>query len=354
MTGATGFVGRNLLLQLLRGEAVTSVTASVRNGGKLVAQLSGEGIYGLPPKLRVVTGGADGWGVTSCKEVPDFCLHLAGVLFARTREEYFSANVQGALRLWEELPGSTKLIVISSQAATGPGEPGGPPRREEDPPAPLSFYGESKLAMERALLERPETRERILFLRPPMVLGPRDSATLPLFRMVRGWPWLKPGTATKRLSWIAVGDLVSAILAAMNPAAAALWRAPDPRFFVAAQEPITDRELLGAVGDILGRRAPILALPDPLLRLLGGVSAWIPALGRSVPSLMPDRARELLAANWMLDSTRFRALSGWSDRETLAATLRETAAFFRREGLLPPAFSGRHPGKDLEDSAHRG
>jgi nucleoside-diphosphate-sugar epimerase len=334
LTGATGFVGRNLLLALLRDERVSWVGAGVRHGGKLVTQLAGEGIFGLPAKLQVVTGNAQDWGLGSVEDPPDFCVHLAGVLFARTREEYFSANVEGALRLWRELPPSTKMIVVSSQSAVGPGLFGGPARREEDAPAPVSFYGESKLAMEEALLREAGTGGRLLILRPPMVLGPRDSATLPLFQMVRGWPWVKPGSKTKQLSWIAAKDLVRAIARTWQPEGGALWSEPDPRFFVSAGETITDRTLLVAAGRVLGRQAPILPLPDALLRVVAGLSGLLPVIGENVPSLMPDRARELLAVNWTIDSGKFRARSEWSDLCSLAETLQETAAFFQKEGSL--------------------
>ena len=69
--------------------------------------------------------------------------------------------------------------------------------------------------MERAIRDEFSNRP-ISILRPPMILGPRDTATLPLFRMARGAIRIKPGLRTKSYSFIAVEDLVAAIFLALE------------------------------------------------------------------------------------------------------------------------------------------
>ena len=77
--------------------------------------------------------------------------------------------------------------MVSSLAAGGPGTLR-PPRREADPEQPVSAYGRSKLAAEQARpLRRPATAP-LSIVRPPMVFGQGDRASLQLFRSMKFLP----------------------------------------------------------------------------------------------------------------------------------------------------------------------
>jgi nucleoside-diphosphate-sugar epimerase len=65
-----------------------------------------------------------------------------------------------------------------------------------DADAPITLYGESKLALERAIRAN-NADLPLTILRPPMVLGARDNATLPLFKMASGFLRVKPGLRKK-------------------------------------------------------------------------------------------------------------------------------------------------------------
>ena len=93
--------------------------------------------------------------------------------------------------------------------------------------------------MERAIRDEFPNRP-ISILRPPMILGPRDTATLPLFRMARGALRIKPGLRAKSYSFIAVDDLVTAIFLALESA-------PFPQAsYVASAQSMTDWQLIAA------------------------------------------------------------------------------------------------------------
>ncbi len=323
VTGATGFIGRTLVLRALADEGVTEVVAPVRSPDRLREQLAREGATGTR-KLRVIKAAAPAWDLGEVGAV-DRVVHCAGVLFGRTREEYFRVNVDGTLDLLRQLPGSPRTIVLSSQAAGGPTPEGHHAKTLEHPDRPLSWYGESKLHMESAVREA--GHRNIFFLRAPMVLGPGDKATLPLFRMVRGKIWTKPGVKTKHFSWISSDDLADAIDAwftAGRPGTA----------HVASPDTITDADLMLTAGKVSGARGRLLPIPHAFLRVVATASKFIPSIGEKVPSLVPDRAREIWPDRWVLDSAPFEKSTGWRGRATLEDTLARTLAWFRREKLV--------------------
>jgi nucleoside-diphosphate-sugar epimerase len=318
LTGATGFVGLNLLLEALRSGRYAEIVAPVRDPDKLRRRLAAEGFQTIQ-NLRITA-----WNDPIPTEV-DHAVHCAGVLFARDRDAYFRVNVEDTLRLLGSLPARARIVALSSQAAAGPTPAGREIRTTTDPDTPITWYGESKLAMEKALRT---ARPGALILRPPMILGPRDSATLPIFRMASGFLRIKPGSSPKTYSWIAVGDLVRAILAALEDDAPGCLAACSP-------EPLTDLDLIETAGQVMNRQGHTLRVPHLFIRGVCTLVDAVPALRDAVPSLTRDRAREIFAARWVIDGSEFRSRYLPGPFATLRETLDETYSSYLQAGLLP-------------------
>ncbi len=326
ITGATGFIGRTLVMRALRDDKVSEVIAPVRSGEKLRAQLSREGVS-ISPKLRVMETEAPQWDFRALGPV-DRVVHCAGVLFSRSRDQYFRVNVEGTTRLLHTLRGTPRVVLLSSQSAGGPTPRGHAAKKIGHPDRPVSWYGASKLRMELAVRES-SPNHPVLLLRAPMVLGPGDQATLPLFRMVRGKIWPKPGLRPKHYSWISSDDLADAIAAWFERGGEGLQAA-----HVAAPQTITDSQLMLTAARVSERRGVLLPVPQVLLRPVALASKMIPAIGEKVPSLTPDRAREIWPDRWVVDGEPFSEMTGWRGCATLEDTLARTLAWFRREGLV--------------------
>jgi nucleoside-diphosphate-sugar epimerase len=321
ITGATGFVGRNLLLTALRDERIAEVIAYVRAPEKLKAQLEAEGLDFAANRLRVIQ-----WGepVGPC----DALVHSAGLLFARDRDAYFRMNADETERLMRRVPAGVRIIAVSSQSAGGATPIGKLFRSFDDADAPLTWYGESKLEMERrVLVAQPEA----LILRPPMILGPRDRATLPLFRMAASPVRVKPGLQPKTYSWIAAVDLARAVLAAL----AADWSGLAGRvFYVCGREAVTDIELIRATVRLHGGQGVTVGLPHGVLWLASNIADRFAALRNAVPSLTRDRVREIFPNRWVIDGAPFEEAVGWMAAAGLEETLRATGEWYRKEGTL--------------------
>lgn len=319
LTGATGFVGRNMLLAAVaRGD---HVIAPVRDAAKLRRQLEDEGV----PSSAVTAVPADPAQWPSFPP-PDRAVLSAGTLFARSREEYFRTNVDWNLAVLDALGEDVPVVLLSSQSAGGPTPAGCPARTEQTPDTPVTEYGKSKLELERRVLagERP-----VRILRPPMILGARDTATLPLFRMAAGAVRLKPGLGAKFYTFVSVGDVVRAIDAAFT----APSRGP---YYIGAAEAISDLELIACAARLVGGRGVTLRVPEPFMRVVAAVVDAVPALRTAVPSLGRDRVREIWPSRWVVDASAFRSATGWTARESLDAALGEACAFYRKAGMLDP------------------
>ena len=322
LTGSTGFLGRNALLHALAH--YDEIFLPVRNPEKLHSHLAAEGLDPLDPKLHILPAEPKDWPAFA----PDHAILGAGVLFARNREEYFATNVDWTLRVLQALPESCRIIVLSSLSAGGPTPAGKSARSATDPDAPITWYGESKLALETAI-RTGFSRPAITILRPPMILGPRDTATLPLFRMAANPVRIKPGLKSKTYSFLAVDDLVDALFTTLS-------RDPLPAdsYYIAAPEPITDWQLIAGAAATMHARGLTLPVPQAAVRLLSVLVDAVPALRASTPSLTRDRAREIWPDRWAADGTDFSRLTGWQPRRGLAETLQATHAHYVREGLL--------------------
>jgi len=319
VTGATGFVGRNLLLrEISQG---TQILAPVRDAKKLRAQLEIEGFD--PESVTPLDPEPENWpsGIH-----PTHALLSAGVLFARHRDEYFATNVDWTLRILEALPESARVVVLSSQSAGGPTPHGRAARTESDADTPLTWYGKSKLALERAL--QSQKNRRICILRPPMILGARDTATLPLFKMALGLIRTKPGLRRKEFSFLSVDDVVEAVQSAWS------FESPGPHY-ISAHRTITDWELIDTAARAAGGKGVTLPIPIAVVKAMSLLVDSIPSLRRSAPSLTRDRAKEIWADRWVVDSTAFRRATGWQSRQDLAEALNGAFRHYVREGHLP-------------------
>ncbi|MEI8312120.1 MAG: NAD(P)-dependent oxidoreductase [Verrucomicrobiota bacterium] len=316
VTGATGFVGRNLLIRAARERV--PVLAPVRNREKLVRcmdedEISCESVSPLPAEPAE-------WNALC----PSHAVLGAGVLFARRRAEYFVTNVDWTLRVLRALPPECRTVVLSSQSAGGPTPDGRAARSEQDPDSPVTWYGESKLELERAIAREFPDRP-ITILRPPMILGARDTATVPLFKMARGPVRTKPGLRRKEFSFLAVEDVVAAIHAAFE----LNERGP---FYIGSERPVSDYELIASAARAVGGKGITLPVPLPVVRLMAAVIDAIPSLRAATPSLTRDRAREIWPDRWVVDSSAFRRLSGWTPSISLDAALLSACRYFQGRG----------------------
>ncbi len=320
VTGGTGFVGAHLVRALgARGDAVTCL---VRNPAKAQA-LGWTGV-------RVVSGDLD-----DARALRDGCagadviFHVAGRISARDLDEFMRANRDGTANVLEaasQRP-ERRFVLVSSLAAGGPTVPG-QPIDETRPPAPVTPYGQSKLAAEVLVRAMPGPWT---IVRPPLVYGEWDRAVLKLFKLARAGIVPVFGDGSQELSVIYAGDLADALIAA-----AAAPQAANRLYYAAHPAVTTSRDLARLIGRTVrgGREPRVVPLPAPLARALLWTVGSLAHLAGRATVLSGDKAAEFLAPAWTCRPDALMHDTAWRPRVELDTGLRRTADWYSREGWL--------------------
>ena len=229
---------------------------------------------------------------------------------------------------------------MSSLAAAGPSPPDRL-RTEVDPAQPVSDYGRSKWEAEQAV-QRYADRVPTTIVRPPIVLGQRDSMGLDLFKSVARFRLhLVPGWFPKRFSIIHSDDLVQVLLlAAQRGERLAPHGSEDARpdlgyYFAACDEHPTYGQLGRMVAAALGyRRVLVLPIASPVVWMVAACAELAAQICRRPFVFRIDKAREAMAGSWACSSQKAAHELGFSVTTPLAERLRQTAQWYRDQGWL--------------------
>jgi nucleoside-diphosphate-sugar epimerase len=288
LTGATGFVGRNLCM-LLAASGYT-VRAAARSAG---AAPDGAAEVAVVGEISRRTG----WGEALAGV--DTVIHAAARvhhLDDRAGDEpYLEINARGTLCLAQAAAraGVGRFIYLSSVKVNGEG------RSDRsysacDEPQPHDAYARSKWQGERSLREVAEasTMQGVV-VRAPLVYGPGVKGNfLRLLRWVREGRPLPLGGIDNRRSLVSVWNLCDLLrLLAEHPAAPGTWMVSDG-------EDLSTPELVRRMATAMGRRARLFPLPGALLATAARLAGRGSDFGRLSGSLTVDLAATRGTLKW--------------------------------------------------------
>ncbi|MHA6722357.1 NAD-dependent epimerase/dehydratase family protein [Sphingomonas sp. RS2018] len=296
ITGATGFVGTRLVAAAAAaGHTIAALTRRERAAESSVTWVTGS--LETPDALARLVIDAD------------VVIHVAGVVNAPERADFFTGNVDGtrAIVTAAKDAGVSRFVHVSSLAAREPS---------------LSAYGASKCEAEGIVEGSGLDWDMV---RPPAVYGPGDMDMLELFRMARrGIALLPPGG---RMSAIHVDDLVRLLLAlATSHAQHRIYEPDDDRPGGWSHEAFAR-----AIGTAIGRGIRPIALPRAILQLAARVDGLVRGKGAR---LTPDRVSYFCHPDWVSDPLHRPAPDLWTPAIDTAQGLADTAAWYRARGLL--------------------
>lgn len=307
LTGATGFIGQELLRQLLQaGWSVRALTRRPLTHGDILKGVTWiNGDLGSPAALSKLVEGSD------------VVIHLAGAVKARGRSQFFEANAAGTAAIAEatqRAAGKAHFVLISSLAAREPH---------------LSDYAGSKAAGENALRQTAKLNWTII--RPPAVYGPGDLEILKIFKSLKFGVGFLAGKAENHLSIIHVRDLCTGIIATLGQEQAygRLLHIDDGR-----EGGYTLAEIMTIGAHILKTRPRHIRLPRLAFALAAGVNQGISRLTGRSPMLTLGKVRELHHPDWVCSGDKVSDFCTWRASYSAETGLRETISWYREKGLI--------------------
>jgi nucleoside-diphosphate-sugar epimerase len=228
--------------------------------------------------------------------------------------------------LVERNPSVRKVVVISSLAAAGPSVDGRAVT-EADEPHPITTYGRSKLAAERAALGYAD-RFHVIALRPPGIYGPGDREIFTFFETVN--KGIKPliGDPERKIQLVHVDDLCRAAVLAIEGATTS-----GEAYFTAEKRAYTMIELVAALAEAGEKKGVWLKLPGSIFKVIAFFSEFTLRAVNATPMLTREKAGELLAS-WEISVEKAKKEFGFESRIDFARGAKETFDWYRREGWL--------------------
>jgi nucleoside-diphosphate-sugar epimerase len=301
VTGASGFIGRDLVCRLAAGG--WQVRAAARD---LSSVPRGAGIEraSLPDLLRPVDWQPLVAGMTHV-------VHLAGIAHATSTipdATYMAVNAEavGTLAAASKSAGVRRVVMMSSiRAQCGASAEG--ILTEADPPRPDDAYGRAKLAGEQRLAEALASGPvDWCVLRPVVVYGPGVKGNVAaLVRLARLPLPLPIGALAASRSLLGLANLASGVEHALTSPAACR------RVFVLADPgPLTLPGIVAAMREGLGRKRGIVPVPLAPLRLAARLAGRGAAWHRIAGDLVVSTA-SLEASGWTPIETAHDGILRW-------------------------------------------
>lgn len=273
VTGATGFVGQNLISYLKDSNELT--TLSVR--------------YKPDQKFKI-----DELAI----------IHLAGKAHDLEKnfnsQEYYESNTMLTKNIFDSflLSESEVFITISSVKAVADNVYG--ILNEEYNANPKTLYGISKLKAEEYILSKniPKNK-RVYILRPSMIHGPGNKGNLNLlYKFVsRKIPWLLGSFKNKR-SFCSIDNLLFVINELIERK-----DIPSGIYNVADDNPMSTNEVIRLIADSQNIKSRILNIPKSIIKILANLGDifWLP--------LNSERLKKL-TESYIVDNTKIKNVIG--------------------------------------------
>lgn len=314
ITGATGFLGQQLIKSLLNQEDI-QLSVSTRTSSELFDDPRITVFF--PKELAPETNWQD--ALSGCEVIIHTAarVHMLKDGSIDPVQAYRKINVEGSLNLARQAAesGVKRFIFISTIHVNGNNTSNNQAFSAEDNPNPRTPYALSKFEAEQALQQlSAATGMELIIIRPPLVYGPGVKANFNrlIAWLHKGLP-LPLGAINNRRSFVAIDNLISLIITCINHP-----RAANQIFLVSDGEDISTTLLLQKMSQVMHKPAYLLSVPPVLLK-------W-------VASLLGKRADfERLNGSLQIDISKTCSMLDWRPKLSLDQAL---MTYFSKDSSL--------------------
>jgi len=317
VTGSNGFVGSHLVDLLIKEGFL--VRCIVRESSDL-RWLDGKDIEiikcGLFDKAGLVTALRDA----------DYIYHVAGVVKSKTKEGYYTGNVETTRSLLnvtlEQNKNLKRFLVLSSQTVTGPSL-NSIPVNEETECAPLTTYGRSKYDEEKLALSYKD-KIPITICRAPAVYGERDTEIFIYFQNFAKGITTKIGFDKKILSLIHVADLVEGIYRAANSD-----KTIGEVYFIGSDKFYSWDEINSITSKVLNKKAIKILVPHFLVYTLAAIAQFFSLFSSKAATLNLEKAKDLVQHAWICDTSKAMRDFGYRQNVSIEEGVKRTCEWYQ-------------------------
>ena len=251
ITGINGFVGTNFTNSWSNNHTISGLDIHQPEKKGVERTFGWDQLHKLPPVDAIV--------------------HLAGKAHdtknQSVAQSYFDINTGLTQKIFDFfLQSDAKTFVFFSSVKAAADSVPGDVLTEDVVPAPVGPYGESKIRAEEYILKKlsalpSDSDKRVFILRPCMIHGPGNKGNLNLLYNVvsKGIPW--PLGAYENLRSFCSIDNISFVVEQLiveDGIESGIYHVGD-------DEPISTNELIGLIGEAVGKRSHIWRLPKALM-----------------------------------------------------------------------------------------
>ena len=293
VTGASGFVGKNLINRLSPKYCLCGFSRRKTEG---INYFEGD-IANIEDLERAIVN-------------VDTVIHIAG-LIRGSKKAFYTTNVLGArnLSILAARHNIKKIIYVSSLAAKGPLE------KNE----PVSYYGYTKRLGELELLKNSHIYNLII-LRPPVIYGPHEQEVYKLIKLAKRTGFFF-ALKHMKLSFIYVEDLIDAIDVVLN------CQFIGPKVYTICEDACYDFfEIADIIGYHLAQSIKTVTLPDIILESI--------FFGFKKSGIFFDKINEINANLWVCNSNEFMQDFGFKVKHNLFNGMYKTIRWYRENGWL--------------------
>jgi len=322
VTGSNGFVGSHLVDLLL--EKNFFVRCIVRESSNL-KWLEGKDIEIFKCGLF------DKAGLAIALKDADYIYHVAGVVKSKTKEGYFTGNVETTRNLLdvalEQNKNLKRFVVVSSQTVTGPSLDN-QPVNEETECAPLTTYGMSKYEEEKLALGYKD-KLPITICRAPAVYGERDTEIFIYFQNFAKGITTKIGFDKKILSLIHVADLVEGFyMAAMSD------KTIGEVYFISSEKFYSWDEINSVTSEVLNKKAIKILVPHFLVYTIAAIAQFFSIFSSKAATLNLEKAKDLVQHAWICDTSKAMIDFGYRQNVSIEEGVKRTCEWYKEKNWI--------------------
>lgn len=322
ITGASGFIGKNLVDYLLeKGYEIViykrenSKTSYFNNKNVKFREIDYFDKNNLNGKFSDI----------------DCLIYLSGLTKSLNTNMYYKVNYEALKNVVDEINLNNPdlhFIYASTQAATGPAKDWNNPKKIDEKESPISNYGKSKLKGEKYLISN---IKNFTVFRLVSVFGPYDFDGLKFFKMALSKFVFNAGKQLPKLNLIYVKELVKNLEFVI-----AKDKFFKKRFHMGYPEIITTEKFVETIRKTCGinKKYYYIKIPIPVVEVFSIFLDFFQKLTGKISILNKEKIMEIKALYWIVDSDEFYKFSGLKVKYPFEQMVKDTLNFYIKNGYI--------------------